>query len=332
MIHFALPYNALLFALSFLALYRYVKNKETVSNHIPFPLVSSDLKSSHSADNFLSHFSFFIRFVAFNLMILALMRPQYFSKNALVNTKGINIMIAIDVSDSMKAKDIEPNRLLAAKKVIRDFIKERGNDRVGLIVYSGDSYIQSPFSIDHSIVLNALEQIDFDSDIEKGTAIGNALALAVSRLKDKANETKVVILVSDGGNNAGEINPDVAADAASAFGVKVYTIGIGKPGYSIVPITYDDPVRGKVTENLPVEMNEDILKLIAQKTGGSYFNAQNEKTLREIYEKINAYEKTEIQQYSTLKANELFPYLTLSILLLLVFESIASNTFLRILP
>ena len=320
------------FILSIIILYRYIKYQNKNRKNIPFPTVSTHLKSLKQTNSFKIHIPFILKFIILNLFIVALMRPQYFSNNELMKVQGINIIIALDISDSMKAQDLKPNRLIVAKEVIKEFIQKRPYDRIGLIAYAGDAYIQSPFTIDHSVVLNALRQTNFNNDIEKGTAIGNALALAVDRLKKRIDETKVVILVSDGSNNSGEINPEIAADIASAHTVKVYTIGIGKPGYSLVPITFEDANGRKITQTLPMEMNEPVLKEIALKTGGIYFNAQSTKTLKAIYEKINQYEKTDIEHYSNMKAKELFPFILMIIGLLFLFEIIASQTFLRIIP
>lgn len=238
-----------------------------------------------------------LRIVALTLLIIAIARPQTVDISTQTKTnKGIDIVMAIDVSSSMLAQDLKPNRLNALKKVASDFISQRQTDRIGLVIYAGESYTKTPITSDKRIVQNALNEIRFDGVINDGTAIGMGLATAVNRLKDSRSKSKVIILLTDGVNNAGFIDPKIATELAIEFQIKTYTIGLGSNGNARAPIGILP--NGKFQYGITkVEIDEDLLKSIAADTGGRYFRATDNTSLVEIYNEINKLEKTEIEEF-----------------------------------
>ncbi|SHE60101.1 Ca-activated chloride channel family protein [Arenibacter palladensis] len=271
---------------------------------------------------------FAIRLLALAAIIVAMARPQTEDISTRTKTtKGIDIVMAIDVSSSMLAKDLKPYRLAALKKVAADFINERPNDRIGLVAYAGESYTKTPITSDKSIVLRALDEITY-GQLNDGTAIGMGLATSVNRLKESKALSKIIILLTDGVNNSGFIEPQTAADLAVEFGIKTYTIGIGTNGNAMTPIAYnaDGSFRYGMRE---VEIDESLLKSIAETTGGQYFRATDNKKLEAIYEEINKLEKTEVEEFKYYKYEEKFrPWVYLAGVLLLL-EWLARNTFYR---
>ena len=271
---------------------------------------------------------FVMRLLALAAIIVAMARPQTEDISTRTKTtKGIDIVMAIDVSSSMLAKDLKPYRLAALKKVAADFINERPNDRIGLVAYAGESYTKTPITSDKSIVLRALDEITY-GQLNDGTAIGMGLATSVNRLKESKALSKVIILLTDGVNNSGFIEPQTAADLAVEFGIKTYTIGIGTNGNAMTPIAYnaDGSFRYGMRE---VEIDESLLKSIAETTGGQYFRATDNKKLEAIYEEINKLEKTEVEEFKYYKYEEKFrPWVYLAGVLLLL-EWLASNTLYR---
>ena len=271
---------------------------------------------------------FLMRLLALAAIIVALARPQTEDISTKTKTtKGIDIVMAIDVSSSMLAKDLKPYRLAALKKVAADFINERLNDRIGLVAYAGESYTKTPITSDKSIVLRALEEITY-GQLNDGTAIGMGLATAVNRLKESKALSKVIILLTDGVNNSGFIEPQTAADLAVEFGIKTYTIGLGTNGNAMSPIAYnaDGSFRYGMRE---VEIDESLLKSIAETTGGQYFRATDNKKLEAIYEEINKLEKTEVEEFKYYKYEEKFrPWVYLAGVLLLL-EWLARITIFR---
>tara|TARA_R110002049_G_scaffold74710_1_gene192473 strand:+ start:2443 stop:3441 length:999 start_codon:yes stop_codon:yes gene_type:complete len=271
---------------------------------------------------------FLMRLLALAAIIVALARPQTEDISTKTKTtKGIDIVMAIDVSSSMLAKDLKPYRLAALKKVAADFINERPNDRIGLVAYAGESYTKTPITSDKSIVLRALEEITY-GQLNDGTAIGMGLATAVNRLKESKALSKVIILLTDGVNNSGFIEPQTAADLAVEFGIKTYTIGLGTNGNAMSPIAYnaDGSFRYGMRE---VEIDESLLKSIAETTGGQYFRATDNKKLEAIYEEINKLEKTEVEEFKYYKYEEKFrPWVYLAGVLLLL-EWLARITIFR---
>lgn len=271
---------------------------------------------------------FILRLLALGAIIVALARPQTEDISTRTKTtKGIDIVMAIDVSSSMLARDLKPNRLSALKDVAADFIKKRPNDRIGLVVYAGEGYTKTPVTTDKSIVLNALSEITY-GQLEDGTAIGMGLATSVNRLKESTAKSKIIILLTDGVNNSGFIEPQTASDLAIEFGIKTYTIGLGTNGNALSPIAYnaDGSFRYGMRQ---VEIDEELLKDIAQATGGRYFRATDNESLEEIYDEINKLEKTEIEEFKYYRYEEKFrPWVLLAGALLLL-EWILRNTLFR---
>jgi Ca-activated chloride channel family protein len=266
--------------------------------------------------------------LALGLLIVALARPQSFSSGENVYTEGIDISLVLDISGSMLAEDFKPNRLDAAKNVMSDFIKGRTSDKIGLVVFAREAFTQCPLTIDYSVLQNLLNDIE-SGMIEDGTAIGNAIANGVNRLKESEAESKVMILATDGVNNAGEVDPRTAAQIAQKFDIRIYTIGIGSKGKA--PYPFKTPF-GTRYQNVPVEIDEKLLTEIANETGGNYYRATDNKKLNEIYEEINKLEKTEVEVTSYKRANEKFyGWLGLGLLLIMV-ELTVSRTYLKNLP
>ncbi len=276
----------------------------------------------------LRHLPFILRMAALSVLIIALARPQNFTAGQNVNAEGIDISIVLDISGSMLAEDFKPNRLEAAKKVIDSFIQGRTNDRIGLVIFSREAFTQCPLTIDYSVLRNLLSDIKTGM-IEDGTAIGNGIANGINRLKDSDANSKVLILLTDGVNNSGEVDPISAAEIASTFGIRIYTIGVGTRGEAPYPVQTPFGTRYQL---VPVEIDEAILKKIADITGGEYFRATNNKALQDIYERIDKMEKTKIEITSFRNAQELFAPWMLIGFALLILELFASKTILRKLP
>ncbi|GAB2761745.1 vWA domain-containing protein [Salinimicrobium soli] len=272
---------------------------------------------------------FILRLLVLTLVITALARPRTVDVSTRTSsTLGIDIVMAIDVSASMLARDLEPNRLEATKKVASEFIKNRPGDRIGLVVYAGESFTKTPITSDKSIVLNSLEDVEYNNVLENGTAIGMGLATSVNRLKDSKAESKVIILLTDGMNNAGFIDPKIASELAVEFGIKTYTIGVGSNGTALSPVAIL-PNGNFQYGRVPVEIDEDLLREIAKATGGKYFRATNNEKLEEIYEEIDQLEKTEIEEFKFYNYEEKFrPFLLLAGILLL-FEILLRFTLFR---
>jgi Ca-activated chloride channel family protein len=276
----------------------------------------------------LKHFLTGLRLIAVILVVLALARPQTVDVSSKTKTtRGIDIVMAIDVSASMLAKDLKPNRLEALKNVAADFIKGRPNDRIGLVEYAGESYTKTPITSDKSIVLQSLRDIKYNTVITGGTAIGMGLATAVNRIKDSKAKSKIIILLTDGVNNAGFIDPQTASELAVEYGIKTYTIGLGTNGMALSPIAIRNGVfqYGKAQ----VEIDEELLKQIAEVTGGKYFRANNNRKLKEIYKEIDKLEKTEVEEFKFYNYEEKFRPLIWIALILLMFEFLLRFTIFR---
>jgi len=270
------------------------------------------------------HLPFILRTIAMALLIIALARPQNYSSGENVSTEGIDIVMALDISGSMISEDFKPNRVEAAKQVIRNFIKGRTSDRIGLVVFSRDAFTQCPMTIDYSVLINLLDQVE-PGMIPDGTAIGNGIADAVNRLKDSKAKSKVIILLTDGVNNAGEIDPLTAAEIAKTFGIRVYTIGVGTEGEAPYPVQTPFGIRYQM---MPVEIDEGLLRQIADITGGQYFRATDNRTLKEIYNRIDKLERSKIEVTSYRHAEELFyGWLGAGLFLLLVEVSLSKTVF-----
>lgn len=286
------------------------------------------LPEARSWKIYLRHVPFLLRMVLIALLIMVLARPQSTNSWQNSSTEGIDIMLAMDISSSMLAQDLKPNRLEAAKDVAASFINGRQNDNIGLVVFAAESFTQCPLTTDHTVLLNLFKDIQ-PGIIQDGTSIGLGLANAVSRIKDSQAKSKVIILLTDGVNNAGEIAPVTASEIAKTFGVRVYTIGVGTQGEAPYPF---QTAFGIQYQNVPVEIDEPTLKQIAATTGGQYFRATDNASLRAIYEEIDQMEKTKISVQEFSKKQEEYMQWALLVLLLLLVEVLLKNTLLRNIP
>lgn len=277
----------------------------------------------------LKPFIHFLRIFSIILIIIALARPQTINVSTRVKSnQGIDIVMAIDVSASMLAKDLKPNRLEALKKVASEFIIDRKNDRIGLVEYAGESYTKTPITSDKNIILNSLNDINYNTLIEGGTAIGMGLATSINRIKDSKAKSRVIILLTDGVNNSGFIDPNTAAELAVEFGIKIYTIGLGTNGMALSPVGVDN--RGNFSyANVQVEIDEDLLKGIANITDGKYFRATNNQKLQDIYNEINKLEKSEIEELKYYNYDEKYRIFMLLALILLSIELLLNYSLFR---
>lgn len=260
-----------------------------------------------------------LRLLALSLLIVAMARPRTVDiSNKTKTTKGIDIVVAVDVSGSMLAKDFKPNRMEALKRVASVFVEERPNDRIGLVVYASEAYTKSPVTSDKAVIQEAIASIKYDNILQDGTGIGMGLATAVNRLKDSKAKSKVIILMTDGVNNAGFIEPETASDIAQQYGIKVYTIGIGTNGMAESPYALG-PNGQLIFRMMKVEIDEQLMKNIARKTGGKYFRATSNSKLAQIYAEINKLETTEIEELKFYDYDEKFrPFVLLAGFLLLL--------------
>ena len=292
----------------------------------------SSIKGFQQKSSFLAKLQpllFVLKLLSLSLIILALSRPQTMDVSTRTKTnKGIDIVMAIDISSSMLAQDLKPNRLSSLKRVASSFIDDRISDRIGLVIYAGESYTKTPITSDRAIVKNALRDIRYDGIIEDGTAIGMGLATAVNRLKDSRAKSKVIILLTDGVNNSGFIDPKIASELAVEYQIKTYTIGLGSNGTARAPVGILP--NGKFQYGLTkVEIDEALLKTIAKNTGGLYFRATDNKKLEEIYNEINKLEKTEVEEFKYYNYDEKFRPLVLLAFALLFIEWLMRNTLFR---
>lgn len=285
-------------------------------------LKMSSLKGFQTSPSLLAKlkpFLFVLRIVALASMIVALARPRTVDISSKTKTtKGIDIVLAIDVSSSMLARDLKPNRMEALKRVASDFITSRPNDRIGLVVYAGESYTKTPVTSDKAVVIDALRGIKFDNVLQDGTAIGTGLATAINRLKDSKAKSKIIILLTDGVNNSGTIEPETASDIAKEYGIKVYTIGLGTNGNAEYP--YALAANGDfIFKMMKVEIDQELMKSIAKNTGGKYFRATSNQKLETIYNEINKLETTEIEELKFYDYDEKYrPFLIFAGILLLL--------------
>lgn len=278
---------------------------------------------------YLRHLPLVLRCAVVAMIVVALARPQTTEQLSKTTVEGVDIVLALDVSGTMLAADFEPDRLTAAKDVAAKFIADRPNDRVGLVVFAGESYTQSPLTTDKAALQSLLAQVKFGV-VEDGTAIGMGLATAINRLRESDAKSKVVILLTDGVNNAGQIAPLTAAEIAVEYGIRVYTIGVGKRGYA--PYPYYDAWGNIRYQQQKVEIDEQTLTDIAAKTGGEYFRATSKTTLREVYDRINQLEKTRIETDNYTRHNELFGVWLLWALALLAVEFLVERLWINKLP
>ena len=274
---------------------------------------------------YLRHLVFVLRMLAISALIFALARPQSTNSWQNVTTEGIDIIMALDVSTSMLAMDLKPNRLEAAKAVAQDFVKQRINDRIGIVVFAGESFTQCPLTTDHKVLVNLFGDIKTGL-IKDGTAIGMGLATSVNRIKDSEAKSKVIILLTDGVNNQGDISPITAAEIAKTFGIRVYTIGVGTMGEAPYPV--NTPF-GQQVQNMEVKIDETTLKQIAKDTDGAYFRATDNSQLAEIYLDIDKLEKSKIDVQEFRSENEEFLFFALIGLGILLLEILVRFTLLK---
>ena len=271
-----------------------------------------------------------LRFIVLALLIVTLARPQLSQSREHQLANGLDILLVLDISESMRAEDFEgANRIQTAKLVIKDFLAHRENDRIGLVVFAGESFTLCPLTLDYPVLVELLSDVKL-GQLEDGTAIGDALATATHRLRASQSKTKIVILLTDGENNAGSIPPETAAALAKSFGIKVYTIGMGKEGGARIP--YADTTFGKRYREVLTYLDEGTLRQIANATGGNYFRATDTQSLQQIYAEINRFEKTEFKTFNTVIEKELATYFLIPAVLLLGIEILLSNTVLRKIP
>ena len=320
-------YFYLLLVIPLMALWYWYKNRRSkaeiqLSTTLPFA------RTGISARQVLYHSLFGLRILTVALLIVALARPQTSSSSQDVTIEGIDIVMAIDISSSMLAEDLKPNRLEAAKNVAIDFIDGRPNDRVGLVVFAGETFTQVPLTTDHSVVKNLFEEIE-SGMIEDGTAIGDGLATAVSRLRESKAISKVIIILTDGVNNAGAVDPVSAAEIAELYGIRIYAIGVGSIGTAPYPVQTPFGIR---YQDMEVEIDEELLKNVAAMTEGEYFRATSNNKLESIYKEIDELEKSKIDVTEFHKKSEEFYLFALLALMLFVLEIILKNTVFRTTP
>lgn len=325
---FANPKNLLLLLLLIpLIVWYIVKLRKTQAT---FKMSSSFAfdKAPSTIRVYMRHFPILLRVIAIGLVIIVLARPQSVNSSDISNSEGIDIVLALDMSSTMLAQDFSPTRLEAAKKVAAEFINDRKSDKIGLVVFARESFTQCPLTTDHRVLLNLLNEVKFGM-IDDGTAIGLGLANSVNRLKDSKSKSKVVILLTDGSNNAGQIAPLTAAELAASYGIRVYTIGVGSRGSSIAQVMTP---YGMQTMTVSGDFDERTLTEIASITNGKYFRATDNTSLKEIYDDINEMEKYHISVNTVTKRKELYMQFAILALALVGFELILRRTWLRNIP
>ena len=314
---FEYPYLLWLLAIPVLLVVRYLwielKDRRV---HMRVSKLDAWKAGGRSSLEIVRHIPFVLRIAAISLIIIAIARPRSSTQVEKVDTEGIDIMFTMDVSTSMLARDFTPDRLSAAKDIAIEFISQRPSDRMGIVVFAGESYTQCPLTTDRATLINLMKEVQTDL-IEDGTAIGNGLATAVARIKDSDAKSRVIILLTDGVNNMGEIDPVMATEIAKTYGIRVYTIGVGANGTAPYPV---QTPWGIELQNMKVEIDEDLLKSIADGTGGRYFRATDNTKLAEIYEEIGQMEKTRTSVDSFPVYKDLFKNYALAALICLLLE------------
>ncbi|MGN1221411.1 MAG: VWA domain-containing protein [Candidatus Cryptobacteroides sp.] len=293
-----------------------------VSSSVPWTITGTSFMAV------LRHLPFLLRTFALVMIIIAIARPRSSTEMERIDTEGIDIILAMDVSTSMLARDLTPDRISASKDIAIEFISQRPSDRMGIVVFAGESFTQCPLTTDRATLINLMKEVQTDL-IEDGTAIGNGLATAVARMKDSDAKSRVVILLTDGVNNRGEISPQMAAEIAKTYGIRVYTIGVGKEGMAPYPVMTP---WGVEVQNVKVEIDEALLSDIAQSTGGRYFRATDNTKLAEIYSEINKMEKARTTVDSFPVYKELFGLYALLALISILLEFFIDRFVLRRLP
>ena len=306
----------------------YVLKNKTNRAGMKISALDGLLNVPHTYKHYLQHIIFGFRVLAVALLTIALARPQSVDKWEDISTEGIDIVISLDISSSMLARDFKPDRLEASKELATEFISGRSDDRMGLVVFSGESFTQCPLTTDHAVVINMMRDIRTGM-IEDGTAIGMGLATAINRLKDSKAFSKVIILMTDGVNNMGEIAPVTAAEIAQSFNIRVYTIGVGSRGIAPYPVQTQ---YGLQYRNMKVEIDEEVLKDIAETTNGKYFRATDNDQLKQIYQEIDKLEKSKIDVKEFRRKSEEYLLFVIIAGVLLFMEVLARNTLLKGLP
>jgi Ca-activated chloride channel family protein len=281
-----------------------------------------------SIRHYLYHGMLIFRLIAVSLLIVAMARPQSTTKRQDVSIEGIDIVVGLDISGSMLAQDLKPDRLEAAKKVSKDFFAGRPNDRIGLVVFAGEAFTQCPLTTDHAIIDNMLDDIK-SGMIQDGTAIGDGLATAINRLKESQAVSKVIILLTDGQNNAGSIAPLSAAEIGKIYGIRIYTIGVGTMGYAPYPVQTPFGIQ---YQNMEVKIDEELLQVVANMTDGKYFRATDNTKLREVFQEIDQLEKSKIDVTEFRKKHEEYLNLAIFALILLALETFSRFTLFRSIP
>ena len=327
--HFASPYYLWLLTLLVPMIGYYVWRALQGGASIQISSVAGVVRAPRTVRYYLRHLPFVLRAAAFALLVVALARPQDIEQNVRSNTEGIDIMLAIDVSGSMLARDFKPDRITAAKEAAGSFIADRYGDRIGLVAFAGEAFTQSPLTTDQSTLQTLLARIR-SGLIEDGTAIGNGLATAINRLRESDAKSKVIILLTDGVNNRGEIAPMTAAEIAKAQDIRVYTIGVGTEGMAPYPAI--DMGGNLIFVNQKVEIDEKVLKAISDMTGGRYFRATDKDKLKAVYDEINQLEKSKVEVTEHISYHELFLVWALAALGLLLAEFLLSNLVLKRIP
>ncbi len=300
----------------------YVLRQHKTSPSLQVPGIAQFGSAGKTFRNYLRHILFALRAIAVTILILVLARPQKTDQFSNVSTEGIDIMLALDISGSMLARDFKPDRLEASKNVATEFISGRPYDRIGLVVFSGESFTQCPLTTDHAVLINLMREIQ-SGMIEDGTALGDGLATAVARIKDSQSKSKVIILLTDGVNNMGEVAPQTAADIAKTFGIRVYTIGVGTQGMAPYPVQTPFGIQ---YQDMPVEIDEALLRDISAKTGGRYFRATDNTSLEQIYSEIDKMEKSKIDVKQFTRKEEKFLVPSIIVFILLCLELLSRLT------
>ena len=328
--HFASPYYLWLLVLIAPMVGYYVWRTLQGGAAIQISSIRGVANAPRTVRYYLRHLPFALRTAAFALLVVALARPQDVEQNTSTNTEGIDIMLAIDVSASMLARDFQPDRITAAKEVAGSFIADRYGDRIGLVAFAAEAFTQSPLTTDQSTLQTLLSRIRSGLIDDSGTAIGNGLATAINRLRESDAKSKVVILLTDGVNNRGEITPLTAAEIAKAQNIRVYTIGVGTMGMAPYPAV---DMFGNITYvKQKVEIDEKTLTAMAEMTGGKYFRATDNAKLKAIYDEINQLEKSKVEVFEHISYHELFLHWVLAALGLLALEFLLSNLVLKRIP
>tara|TARA_E500000178_G_C17026899_1_gene758489 strand:- start:1061 stop:2041 length:981 start_codon:yes stop_codon:yes gene_type:complete len=318
-----------LLALIFILGYWFYQQKNKSISTIKFPNVKLLKQLQNNRSKFLARLAKYIRFVLLILIVLVLARPQIVEVKKEIKSEGIDIMLVMDTSQSMAAEDLTPNRLSVAKKTVQDFISKREHDQIGLVVFGAEAFTQCPLTIDYNVLINLLSDVKI-SMVGDGTAIGTSILTALNRLKDSKATSRIIILLTDGENNQGEVSPEKAAQFAKNLGIKIYTIGVGQEGGA--PIPFMHPLYGKIYSDTNTYLDEDTLNYIAKTTNGNFFRAKDAEALSNIYDKINELEKSEIRTNQYAEYQDLFIYGLYIILALFLIELLVYNVLFVVAP